>query len=284
MSPITLASEPMTSSHEELTAPSAREQLGQILRARREELGLNVSVVVKTTCIRSSIIHALEQGQFEKIGSETYIKGFIKTYAHFLSLSPDTLLELYEVQPVIEKYVHPFDIAFPTPTALAPSKKLLFVCFLSLAVLFIVFMLYDQHMRTQIRAPEIDLSQFVNETEKQTDITENNTRHSNVFQPLVNFGDQDTLLKKVNKSHREYHTSENVILSPIEEGWVELYQDDALILRSKLTPEQTYIFHKEPNMALITKNGNWMHASYKGKTLNFQKSLSCDDHLCEFTE
>ncbi|WP_110952880.1 helix-turn-helix domain-containing protein [Anaerosinus massiliensis] len=69
--------------------------LGDILRKEREKQNLTVKDVELGTSIRSLYISAIEEGKYEVLPGEVYLKGFIKTYAEFLKLSGTDMLELY---------------------------------------------------------------------------------------------------------------------------------------------------------------------------------------------
>ncbi|MBF8377167.1 DUF4115 domain-containing protein [Alicyclobacillus mali] len=71
------------------------EQLGQILRARRESLGLTVEDVEERTKIRKRYIEALESGQWDVLPGRVYARGFVRSYAEVLGLDGSDLLEKY---------------------------------------------------------------------------------------------------------------------------------------------------------------------------------------------
>jgi cytoskeleton protein RodZ len=60
--------------------------VGEILRTAREARKLSVEQVNRETKIPIQSVHALEQDDFGGFPSETYLKGFVRTYAEFLGL------------------------------------------------------------------------------------------------------------------------------------------------------------------------------------------------------
>jgi len=62
------------------------ETIGEILRAAREKKKLSIEQVHRETRISVQTIRALEQDDFGALPSETYLKGFLRTYAEFLGL------------------------------------------------------------------------------------------------------------------------------------------------------------------------------------------------------
>ncbi|MDR3592236.1 MAG: DUF4115 domain-containing protein [Negativicutes bacterium] len=79
--------------------------LGDILRAAREKQGISVKDVEKATSIRAIYIQAIEDGNYEILPGEVYLKGFIRNYANFLSLNGQEMVNLYRQSLVPEAAV-----------------------------------------------------------------------------------------------------------------------------------------------------------------------------------
>ncbi len=60
--------------------------VGEMLRTAREERKLTVEQVNRETRISIHAIRSLEQDDFGAFPSETYLKGFLRSYAEFLGL------------------------------------------------------------------------------------------------------------------------------------------------------------------------------------------------------
>jgi cytoskeletal protein RodZ len=60
--------------------------VGEILRTAREARKLSVEQVNRETKISVQTVRSLEQDDFGAFPSETYLKGFVRTYADFLGL------------------------------------------------------------------------------------------------------------------------------------------------------------------------------------------------------
>lgn len=69
--------------------------MGDILRKERERQNLSMKDVEEEISIRALYIAAIEEGKYETVPGEVYLKGFIKTYANFLQLDGAELLKLY---------------------------------------------------------------------------------------------------------------------------------------------------------------------------------------------
>lgn len=69
--------------------------IGAILREAREEQGRELSDAAAATSMRVTQLQALEDDRWEQFGGDVYAKGFLKSYAVWLGLDPDPLLEKY---------------------------------------------------------------------------------------------------------------------------------------------------------------------------------------------
>jgi cytoskeleton protein RodZ len=71
------------------------ESLGEILKTAREKRNLTVEQIARDTRISRRYIEALEMEDFAAFPGETYLIGFLRNYADYLSLPRDELVALY---------------------------------------------------------------------------------------------------------------------------------------------------------------------------------------------
>jgi cytoskeletal protein RodZ len=69
--------------------------LGEEFRAAREARGLSLSDVAEQIHIRSVYLQALENEDWSAIGAPVYTRGFIRTYARFLGLDPESAVQRF---------------------------------------------------------------------------------------------------------------------------------------------------------------------------------------------
>lgn len=69
--------------------------VGEILAAERRRQGKTIADAVEGTKIRSRLLDALEQSDYDVLPSRAYVKGYIQSYARFLEISPEPLLEQF---------------------------------------------------------------------------------------------------------------------------------------------------------------------------------------------
>jgi cytoskeleton protein RodZ len=70
-------------------------EIGDTLREARSRKGLTLRDVEDATKIRSRYLQALENDDFEVIPGPAFVKGFLRTYASFLGLDADLLVNEY---------------------------------------------------------------------------------------------------------------------------------------------------------------------------------------------
>lgn len=73
-------------------------ELGQLLRERRIELGIDLDEVQTKTKIRKRYLQALENGDWNTLPGEVYARGFVRSYAELLGLDGMALLREFGPQ------------------------------------------------------------------------------------------------------------------------------------------------------------------------------------------
>jgi cytoskeleton protein RodZ len=70
-------------------------EIGNSLREARLRQGLELTEAELATKVRSKYLRALEEEQFEVLPAQTYIKGFLRTYAEWLGLDGQLYVDEY---------------------------------------------------------------------------------------------------------------------------------------------------------------------------------------------
>jgi cytoskeletal protein RodZ len=68
-------------------------EIGEILKQAREEKNISLVEIEKKTKIRRFYIKSMEENNFDNIPGKVYAIGFLRTYADYLDLSTDELVE-----------------------------------------------------------------------------------------------------------------------------------------------------------------------------------------------
>jgi len=70
--------------------------VGEILAAERRRQGKSLADAVEGTKIRSRLLDALENGRYDELPSPAYVKGYIQSYARYLEIPVEPLLEEFK--------------------------------------------------------------------------------------------------------------------------------------------------------------------------------------------
>jgi cytoskeleton protein RodZ len=116
---------------------------GQLLREAREARGISLQEISVHLKINSRILRALEEGDQAQLPAKTFLRGFVQSYAQFLRLNGDEVLELFQaemgtthpkmitkqveaaaaVEPAKPSYYAPTVTTLSADTATTPSAK-----------------------------------------------------------------------------------------------------------------------------------------------------------------
>ncbi len=70
--------------------------LGEEFRAAREARNLSLSDVAEQIHIRTIYLQSIEDEDWSAIAAPVYVRGFIRTYARFLGLDAERIVEHYQ--------------------------------------------------------------------------------------------------------------------------------------------------------------------------------------------
>ncbi|HCJ45298.1 MAG: helix-turn-helix domain-containing protein [Candidatus Moranbacteria bacterium] len=116
--------------------------LGEKLQKLRGDFRMSLSEVSKATRIQVKYLEFLENGTYEKLPPDVYVRGFLRSYARYLNIDEQALINVYERERHIQKNLshdtepkiqHSNHITLTslviTPRAFIISLVFLFVCF-----------------------------------------------------------------------------------------------------------------------------------------------------------
>jgi cytoskeleton protein RodZ len=83
-------------------------EIGNSLREARLRQGLDYADVERVTKVRPKYLRALEDETFETLPAQTYVKGFLRTYAEFLGLDGQLYVDEYNSRYVTREDDVPF--------------------------------------------------------------------------------------------------------------------------------------------------------------------------------
>ncbi len=75
-----------------------KRSLGSILKAARTKSGYSLEQAEAQTKIAAKHLLALEEGRYDHMPAEAYNIGYVRTYAEFLKLNPERIVQLYRLE------------------------------------------------------------------------------------------------------------------------------------------------------------------------------------------
>ena len=112
--------------------------LGERLRHKREELKVSLEEAAKITKVRMEYLEKMEEGAYEKLPADVYLKGFLRSYAKMLGLDAKEVIQIYErergIQNNIKKHQLPAakERSFHIPTITITSHMFAVAAFFAL--------------------------------------------------------------------------------------------------------------------------------------------------------
>jgi cytoskeleton protein RodZ len=79
------------------------ESLGSLLKRCREDHKIELDEAFRATRIRRHTIEAMENDRWDELPPNVFVKGFLRTYAEFLGLDKEKVLDLYEEVPSVKR-------------------------------------------------------------------------------------------------------------------------------------------------------------------------------------
>ena len=132
--------------------------VGELLSQSRQQQGLSLQEVAQTIKIKPDYLVALEKNQFDRLPHPAFTKGFLRKYATFLSLNPETVLAMFRRDFVEDQTGHILPRSLvkpvkPPPRFFSFSYLLLFLALVS----FLSFLGYQLYKYTSL--PKLVLTQ-----------------------------------------------------------------------------------------------------------------------------
>lgn len=231
--------------------------VGTLLKKAREKKKKDIRKIADALCIRACYLQALEESDYENFPGRTYAIGFLRNYADFLGLDVDALIEQYRKETSFIKKEEREMPIIERPN-LFPKAKYLFWAVLVVVLMwsFWYFLTYSETPEAVIEPkPESVMAaatvEIIPEVEEGVPVVQEEK------QP------EPEVKKEVKKSQK---TKNAVQIVANQEVWVEIEQDDMLILSKTLKKGEVYdVPSSETEMFLKTGNAGGMDILVDGQ-------------------
>ena len=242
--------------------------LGATLRQAREKKKLSVGQIAKKLCIKDIYLEALEQGHYYVFPGLAYGIGFLRTYAQFLDLDANEMVEKFHAETSSIK-VEPMEMPIQQNVNLMPSGRTIFKGLIALIILYLLWYI-GISLTQETKSIEETKAQII--TENDTSIVESVAKE----EVALSTPESDNIIseKKENKSDVQVEEvssvvsekKENIEQAPIIADTVTKTKDPVQMkkatfgdkLWSKLTPSKVYGDKKAGTLSFIATEEVWI--------------------------
>jgi len=278
------------------TKNDSSETVGNVLRKKREVIGLSIDNIANQLNLDPKLIESLEKNDYVKFNIETYIKGYLRAYAKVLDLDGDTIINLYkesnpEKTPEILPNVKP-----KTQRNSGDKSVKLFSYIIALTVAVSILVWYQNNFlvqppeenlnitniktyeNTNINGVDIDYK-IINHTNSwQWPINKADTNYesnNNVLEPVVSKTTQDKIENTADinevSEHNIQQSNDTIVLNLTGDSWVEIYDEEGGRLFLDLARSgKNYIINGNSPFDILLGAANQVSIEFNGSSVDIE--------------
>ncbi len=223
-------------------------EVGKILKETRESLGLTLEEVEEATKIRRKYIKAMEEEQFHVLPGPVYTRAFLRSYARFLKLNADEILEkcpshITESPPQVVLEEHSEPVVENVKKKFAWPKRYLIPAVAALVFFLVVFWGLSSKVWNKFS------QRPVNEMTEQTPITQ-------VQQPVI----QEQQVKQ----------GVNLVLNVKDNRcWMKVVVDGSAVFQGEVAAGQSKSFEAKERISVTLGNAGVVEVYLNGENIGF---------------
>ena len=221
--------------------------VGMILKKARQERKESVEKIAGLLRIRARYLTALEEAEYKIFPGQAYALGFLRNYAAYLGLDADKLMNQYRKE---NPFLKPAELDMPISEQqpLFPSVKYLFFAAAGIAFIWL-FWYFLTYKETQVEETSFVL------TAQEPALSEEISSPVEEVPEVVEEKKEPAVQKEAVATKQKGTKKNAVQIVAREEVWVEIEQDDTLILSRTLKKGEKYDV-PESKDELFLKTGN----------------------------
>lgn len=266
-------------------------QIGQILRSKRESLGMTLIDLEKKVKIQKKYIEMIEKNEFDRLPNPDYTRGFIEKYAKAVNLNAENLLKEHQNELPTKKLSAKEASKLIKSTQTTQStdqsvQKLLAWLLGTILIMFLIWLIFSQFIFTdkssEWQAEDINKSRNV-KVEKKTE-----------EKPVASKTEQSSNEKLKEKENAKVEASTKLTYKNFDGAnlayevesteplklkidskiptWVQIYDDKKKNYAYKETKRESFkIDEKVKNITLISGNSTSMEVYINDKKVSVPK-------------
>lgn len=260
-----------------------RKSVGTVLREVRESAGLTLDDAVRVTRIGKPYLVALEEGRFDRLPNEAYIKGFLRSYAAYLKVPEEEIIACYD-QSVPGKSSSPAAVVPPSEERQSTEMKQRgqFKRIVPVIVLIVLVAAVSTYLFTVRSGNDVNVPVENKQSVADSVPVPGKAEIAEVPAPLgEETGKTDSApeasdgTEKDSGSDKAAPLPDGLVLKikVIADGWLDVTIDDAITQHYELKSGDQIAWKADKGFALDLSNAGGVEAQLNGKTLRpFGKS------------
>ena len=229
--------------------------IGQELKRERELRGISLKEIADSTKINMRFLRALEEDRFDMLPEQFFTRGIIRTYAKYLGLDEQSVLNTYleglqarETQGATdeERKAEMTDEAGPLPNK---RKSLFFFILAVLTILIVIVILYNVFQSDKNLPPDTSKIQSVPQKTPEKTVT---------LPPPAQEEPEETRQEDL-----------TIEISVLQETWIEVFADQDMLDSGVKYPEERLQFKARQEFLIHIGNAGGITF-----TINGQKGIS----------
>jgi cytoskeleton protein RodZ len=261
------------------------QEIGEILKAKREEKGLSLADIEQATKIRTRYLEAIEEGDLSAIPGMVYARGFIKSYAEFLGLDGQALLDQYRTdspveEPVEKEESEPAKTVANTPRGLKKSNlwTQLAMGIGVVGIMMIVYMALVHHSSSEPSPSQPQEATTQQNAAKQESASPSETAPKTDAEKTKP-EEKQTPLEPVSKSSGNSFykvKGKNItvqVTAPRGANWMQVVADGKIIASETLQKGSSRTFSAGSQLDLITGNSPAIDVTVNGQPVALEQVL-----------
>jgi len=250
-------------------------KVGTMLKSLRQQKGLKIVDISKKLCIRKCYLEAIENSNYKELPAVPYGIGFIRSYANYLGLNGENIVELYKEETNTPKN-DDMRILEAQPEATVPGLQYLLISLLAVAAIYAAWVFFnkndvsvsenlpeetitneeenaevvviedfnpvsDESAKTESEKTVVDNDVVVMSDEKYVDdkqsVTENDETVNNI--DSVKAGNTSKA-EEIVEEKTEKNSTQGVVVEVLKETWIEVKDKNKLYISKVLNAGDSY--------------------------------------------
>ena len=272
------------------------ETAGEVLRKKRENIGLSIDHIANQLNLDPKLIELLEKNDYERFNIETYIKGYLRAYAKVLDLDGDMIINLYkENNPEKTPEILP-DVKQKIQRNSANRTVKLFSYIIGITIALSILVWYQKNFLVQPSEENLKIANIKiheNTNINGVDVTYKIINHTNSWQWPINkaeknyesnsnelelVGSEKTQDKIKNiadtnedSAYNIQQSNDTVVLNLTGDSWIEIYDREGSRLFFDLARDgKNYIINGNSPFDILLGAANEVSIEFNGSSVNIE--------------